>query len=52
MDNIRNIKDTSLTVEQKPLFLVLPYFGSVSLRTSAKLKKSLKNSLIVINRKK
>ena len=43
MDNIRVVKETTLTVEKKPLVLVLPYLGSVSLETRTKLKKSLKN---------
>ena len=45
MDNIHVVKKTTLTVEKKPLVLVLPYFGSISLQTRTKLKKSLKNIL-------
>ena len=45
MDNIHVVKDTTLTVEKKALVLVLPYLGSISLQTSTKLKKSLKNIL-------
>ena len=43
MDNIHVVKETTLTVEKKPLVLVLPYLGSISLQT--KLKKSLKSIL-------
>ena len=39
------MKETTLTVERKPLVLVLPYLGSISLKTRTKLKKSLKNIL-------
>ena len=53
MDNIHVVKETTLTVEKKPLVLVLPYLGSISLQTRTKLKKSLKNcckfKLIVVN---
>ena len=45
MDNIHVVKKTTLTVEKKPLVLVLPYLGSISLQTRTKLKKSLKNIL-------
>ena len=45
MDNIHEVKDTSLTVEKKPFVLVLPYLGSTPLQTRNKLKKSLKNIL-------
>ena len=45
MDNIHVVKETTLTVEKKPLVLVLPYLGSLSLQTRTKLKKSLKNIL-------
>ena len=45
MDNIYVEKETTLTVEKKPLVLVLPYLGSISLQTRNKLKKSLKNIL-------
>ena len=36
---------SALIVEKKPLVLLLPYLGSISLQTRAKLKKSLKNIL-------
>ena len=49
MDNIYVVKETTLTVEKKPLVLVLPYLRSISLQTRTKLKKSLKTSLIVLN---
>ena len=45
MDNIHVVKETTLTVEKKPLVLVLPYLGSISLQTRTNLKKSLKNIL-------
>ena len=45
MDNLHVVKETTLTVEKKPLVLVLPYFGSLSLQNRTKLKKSLKNIL-------
>ena len=45
MDNIHLVKETTLTVEKNPLVLVLPYLGSISLKTRTKLKMSLKNIL-------
>ena len=45
IDKIHVVKETTLTVEKKPLVLVLPYLGSISLQTRTKLKKSLKNIL-------
>ena len=45
MDNIHVVKETILTVEKKPLILVLLYLDSISLQTRTKLKKSLKNIL-------
>ena len=45
MDNIHVVKETTLTVPTKPLVLVLPYLGLISLQTRTKLKKSLKNIL-------
>ena len=45
MDNIRVVKETTLAVEKKPLVLVHPCFGLISLQTKAKLKKSSKNIL-------
>ena len=45
MDNIHVVKETTLTVEKKPLVLILPYSDSISLETRTKLKKSLKNIL-------
>ena len=45
MGNIRVVKENTLTVEKKPLVLVLPYLGSISLQTRLKLKKSLENIL-------
>ena len=41
------VKETTLTIEKKPLVLVLLYLGSVSLQTRNKLKKSLKTILVV-----
>ena len=43
MENIHVVEETTLTVEKKPIGLVLPYLGSISLQTRTKLKKSLKN---------
>ena len=45
MDKIYVVKETTLTVEEKALVLVLPYLGSISLQTRTKVKKSLKNVL-------
>ena len=45
MDNIHVVKETTLPVEKKPLVVVLPYLGSISLQSTTKLKKSLKNIL-------
>ena len=45
MDNIDVVREATLTVEKKPLVLVLSYLGSISLQTRTKLKKSLKNIL-------
>ena len=45
MDNIHVVKETTVTVEKKPLLLVLPYLVSISLQTRTKLKKSLKKIL-------
>ena len=39
------VKETTLTVEKKPLVLFLLYSGLISLQTRTKLKKSLKNIL-------
>ena len=49
MDNIHVVKETTLTVEKKPLALFLPYLGSIYLQTRTKLKKSLKTFLIVVS---
>ena len=49
MDNTHVVKETTLTVDKKPLVLVLLYFGSISLQSKTKLKESLKTSLIVAN---
>ena len=43
MDNIDVVREATLTVEKKPLVLVLSYLGSIYLQT--KLKKSLKSIL-------
>ena len=45
MDNMHVVKETTLIVEKKPLVLVLPYIGSISLQIRTKLKTSLKNIL-------
>ena len=44
MDNIHVVKETTLTVEKKPLVPVIPYLGSISLQTRT-------TSLIVVNYK-
>ena len=36
MDNIHVVKETTLTVEKKPLVLVLTYLGSIFLQTGTK----------------
>ena len=46
MDNIHVVKEAPLTVEKKPLVLVLLYLGSIFLQTTNKLKKSSKNILV------
>ena len=43
MNNIHAVKETTPTVEKKPLALV--YLSLISLQTRTKLKKSLKNIL-------
>ena len=45
MDKIHVVKETTPTVEKMPLVPVLPYLGSISLKTRTKLKKSFKNIL-------
>ena len=45
MDSTDVVKKTTLTVEKKPLVLVFPYLGLISLQTRTKLKKSLKKIL-------
>ena len=45
MDNIHVVKETTLTVGKKPLVLVLPYSGSISLKTRTKLMRSFKSIL-------
>ena len=39
------VKETTLTVEKKPILLAFPHIGSTSLQSRIKLKKSLKNVL-------
>ena len=48
MHNMHVVKETTLTVEKKPLALVLPWFGSTSLQTGTKLKKLFKNLVFKI----
>ena len=43
MDNMRVVKETTITAEKKPVVLALPYLGSISLKTRSKQKKSLKH---------
>ena len=45
MGNIHVVKETTLTVEKKPLVLALPYLVSISIETKTKLKQSLKSIL-------
>ena len=45
MGNLQVNEKATLTVKKKPLVLVLPYLGSISLQTRTKLKKSLKSIL-------
>ena len=45
INSIHVVKETTLTVEKKPLVLILPYLGSISFQTRTKLKKWLKNIL-------
>ena len=44
-DNKHRIQEKVITVLKKPLFLAFPYFGSLSLQTRTKLRKSLKGVL-------
>ena len=44
---INVLKDLWITAERKPLVLVFPYLGSIFLQTRTKLKKLLKNILVV-----
>ena len=39
------VKETTVTIEKRPLSLVLPYLSSISLQIRTKLKKSLKSIL-------
>ena len=48
MDDIHLAKDNSLTDEKKSLEPILPYLNSMFSEIRAKLKKSLKISLIVV----
>ena len=48
MDDIHFANDNSLTDEKKYLVLILPYLDSIFSEIRAKLKKSLKISLIVV----
>ena len=49
MDTIHVVKDTTLTVEKKPLPLITPYLGSITLETIIILRKPLKTFLIDLN---
>ena len=44
MEYVHVYKETTLTVEKKPLVIGVLYLGSISLQTRTKLKKSLKNT--------
>ena len=45
MENMHLVKETTATVEKKPVVLVLPYLDSLSLQVKTKLKKLLRNIL-------
>ena len=45
LNRIHILKDKVATVEKKPLPLVLPYLGTISLHTRTKLQKSIKGVL-------
>ena len=45
MDNTHLLKETTLTVEEQHLFLLLPHHGSIFLQTRSKSERSLKNIL-------
>ena len=45
LDRIHILKEKVPTVEKKPLRLVLPYLGNISLQTRTKLQKSIKGVL-------
>ena len=45
LDRIYILKEKVPTVEKKPLRLVLPYLGNISLQTRTKLQKSIKGVL-------
>ena len=45
LDNKHIIQEKVITIQKKPLFLVLPYLESLSLQTRTKLRKSLKGIL-------
>ena len=49
MDNIHEVKETTLTLEKKPHVLLRPYLGSMFLQTRNKSKKILKNILNCCN---
>ena len=42
LNRIHVLKDKVTAVEKKPLRLVLPYLGAISLKTRTKLQKSIK----------
>ena len=43
LDSKHVVKEAALTVKKKLPAVVLPYLGSISLQTRAKLRRSLKN---------
>ena len=45
LNRIHILKEKVPTVEKKPLRLVLPYLGTISLQTRTKLQKSIKGVL-------
>ena len=49
LNRICILKEKVPTVEKKPLRLVLPYLGTISLQTTTKLQKSIKGYLTAVN---
>ena len=49
MDSMHVVQKTTVTVEKKPLALVFPYLGSMSLQTRKNFTKLLKTSSVIVN---